>query len=138
MKNGTAATTVFGRLAGLLTMSLGLATFAGPAAAEMVDVSWNEGGRFEHALVIAPGKFVEVCTHLNKGQNLGWSFHSARPTQFNIHYHEGKKVEYPARLDGAKAAEGLLSVALDQDYCWMWGNKSEHAVALSLALQKQP
>lgn len=129
---------VFGRLAGLLTMGLGLSTLAAPAAAEVVEVRWNEGGRFEHALVIAPGKFAEVCTRLSKGQNLGWSFQAARPTQFNIHYHEGKKVEYPARLDGAKAAEGVLIVALDQDYCWMWGNKSERAVELSLALQKQP
>jgi len=42
---------------------------------------------------------------------------------FNIHYHEGKKVDFPAKVDGALAAEGKLSASVDQHYCWMWANK---------------
>ena len=116
----------------LVAALLGTAT----VRAELIDINWSDAGRFEHKAQIAPGKFAEVCGKLSKGQSVNWSFRAERPTQFNIHYHEGKLVVYPAKVDGATAAEGQMNAALDQDYCWMWTNKSDRPVALSLSLQR--
>ena len=117
-----------------LSALLSLASFA--ARAELVEIRWSESGRFEHSAAIAPGKFAEVCGKLSKGQTVAWNFRTEAPTNFNIHYHEGKKVTYPAKIDGAGAAEGQLLAAVDQDYCWMWSNKSDRALTLELTLQR--
>lgn len=117
-----------------LSALLSLTSFA--ARAELVEIRWNESGRFEHKASIAPAQFAEVCGKLSKGQTIAWNFRAEAPTNFNIHYHEGKKVTYPAKIDGAGAAEGQLLAATEQDYCWMWSNKSDRALTLELTLQR--
>ncbi|TDP64095.1 hypothetical protein [Roseateles toxinivorans] len=119
----------------LICAGLGLLAL-GTAHAELVDIRWNDAGRFEYQAQIAPAKFAEVCGKLGKGQRVDWSFRAERPTQFNIHYHESKQVVYPAKVDGASAAEGQLNPALDQDFCWMWSNKTDKPIALTLTLQR--
>lgn len=121
-----------------LCLGIVAASAMNAATAEVVDIRWDAMGRFEHLQPIAPGKFAEVCGKLNKGQSIGWTFKASQPTGFNIHYHEGKKVEFPAKLEGAQAAEGVLKVTSDQDYCWMWSNKSADNVDLTFSVQKQP
>lgn len=121
--------------AGLALAGLAL---LGTARAELVEIRWDAAGRFEHAQILAPGQFAEVCGRLGKGRAIAWSFKSSQPTVFNIHYHEGCKVEYPARFEGARSAEGLLMPALDQDYCWMWSNPTGASAELTLSLQRQP
>lgn len=121
--------------ASLIATGLGL-TLLGTAQAELVDIRWSDSGRFDYEAQIAPAKFAEVCGKLDKGQSVAWSFRAERPTQFNIHYHEGKQVVYPAKVDGASAAEGRLNPTLDQDFCWMWTNKSDAPIALTLTLQR--
>ena len=106
------------------------------AQAHIIDLQWDAQGRFETRLTLDPGKFVEVCGKLSKGQAIAWQFKAEAPMNFNIHYHEGKKVEFPAKLDGATTAEGKLAVAVNQDYCWMWSNKSDKAGNLTLSLQQ--
>ncbi len=108
----------------------------GPAQAEVTDIQWDASGRFDTKALVAPGKFAEICGKLAKGQSVGWVFKAEAPMNFNIHYHEGKKVEFPAKVDGAISAEGQLTVAVDQDYCWMWSNKTDKTAALNLTLQK--
>lgn len=118
-------------------ISAGLAlTALGGANANLVDIRWNDAGRFDYQAQLAPAKFAEVCGKLAKGQQVSWSFKAERPTQFNIHYHEGKQVSYPAKVDGASAAEGQLTVAIDQDYCWMWTNKTDQPIGLTLSLHR--
>nr|WP_316639752.1 hypothetical protein [uncultured Roseateles sp.] len=119
----------------LIIAGLGLLALGGTRA-ELVDIRWNDAGRFDYQAQIAPAKFAEVCGKLGKGQSVTWAFKAERPTQFNIHYHEGKQVVYPAKVDGASAAEGQLNAALDQDYCWMWTNKTDTPIALTLTLQR--
>ena len=38
---------------------------------------------------------------------------------FNVHYHEGKDVRFPAKRAQVSKADGTLDVSVDQDYCWM-------------------
>jgi len=106
------------------------------AHAELIDIQWDVNGRFEKTTSVEPGKFAEICSQLSKGQSSGWAFKAESPMNFNIHYHEGKKAEFPAKVDGAFAAEGKLAVPVDQHYCWMWTNKTDKAGQLTLTVQK--
>ncbi|MBT9504087.1 MAG: hypothetical protein IV092_22775 [Burkholderiaceae bacterium] len=116
----------------LISMLLGAAS----ARAELIDIQWDAHGRFEKTTTVEPGKFAEICSELTKGQSIAWAFKAETPMNFNIHYHEGKKVEFPAKVDGALAAEGKLAVPVDQHYCWMWANKTDKTGQLTLTVQK--
>ena len=120
------------RLMGLLFLVV-----AGTAAqAELVDIAWNGEGRFERRMTVAPGKFAEVCGKLSRADSVAWRFDASGPLNFNVHYHEGKAVRCPERRDALASASGQLQVTLDQDYCWMWANKSGQSVELRLALSR--
>ena len=106
------------------------------ARADIIDIAWNEQGRFERRVSVAPGKFAEVCGKLSRADSVAWRFEASGPLNFNIHYHEGKDVRYPERRDALAGASGRLQVVLDQDYCWMWTNKSGQAVDLNLLLTR--
>ncbi|HEY0858739.1 MAG TPA: hypothetical protein VGE16_16870 [Albitalea sp.] len=107
------------------------------AQAEMVPIAWDSAGRFVHEARVPPGKFVELCEKLPAGSSVQWSFEAGGPLNFNVHYHEGKQVQYPTRLDNAANGQGALKAAIDQDYCWMWSNKAAAEVLLKLRLERR-
>ena len=118
---------------------LSAALLAAPLAhAQVVDILWDAQGQFKRELRADPGKFVELCGKLGLGSKVEWRFDADGSTNFNIHYHEGKTVQFPAKEDGTRAAQGTLRVGSAQDYCWMWSNKTAAAVAVSVELTKQP
>lgn len=120
-----------------ISVALSLAILCSTAArADIIDIAWNEQGRFERRVSVAPGKFAEVCGKLARADSVAWRFDASGPLNFNIHYHEGKDVRYPERRDALAGASGRLQVVLDQDYCWMWTNKSGQAVDLNLLLTR--
>lgn len=120
-----------------ISVALILAIFCSTAArAAIIDIAWTEQGRFERRVSVAPGKFAEVCGKLARADSVAWRFEASGPLNFNIHYHEGKDVRYPERRDALAGASGRLQVVLDQDYCWMWTNKSGQAVDLNLLLTR--
>ena len=120
-----------------ISVALSLAILCSTAArADIIDIAWNEQGRFERRVSVAPGKFAEVCGKLARADSVAWRFEASGPLNFNIHYHEGKDVRYPERRDALAGASGRLQVVLDQDYCWMWTNKSGQAVDLKLLLTR--
>lgn len=118
-------------------MATGLAAAALGASADVVDIVWDGAGRFDTALSVPPGEFAEVCGKLSKGQAVAWGFRAAQPMDFNIHYHEGKEVRFPARRDQSLAAQGVLDPSSGQVYCWMWTNKAQGAVDLSISLSRR-
>lgn len=120
-----------------ISLALILAVLCSTAArADIIEIAWNEQGRFERRVSVAPGKFAEVCGKLARADSVAWRFDASGPLNFNIHYHEGKDVRYPERRDALAGASGRLQVALDQDYCWMWTNKSGQAVDLNVLLTR--
>ena len=121
-----------------LTLMLAAATLAlcKPAAAQMVAIEWDAAGQFGKELAVAPGKFVEACEKLPKGARVSWSFEAATLVDFNIHYHEGKQVRFPARKTQVGKAAGVLRTRRAQDYCWMWTNKGSAEAMLSFRLSK--
>lgn len=105
---------------GILLMTGTLLAPAVAAKEHLVEVTWSPAGDYNTDLRIAPGKFKELCVPLKKGERVEWSFSSPVDTSFNIHYHVGAAVSYPAKVDGIRSAQGTLDVAIDQDYCWKW------------------
>lgn len=103
--------------------------------AAIVDLDWDDRS-FTTDATIAPQKFLEVCGALKKGEAVAWQFKGSAATDFNIHYHVGKKVTYPQKRKGVAGASGKLAVAMDQDYCWMWTNIGSEPVNLSVKLRK--
>lgn len=122
----------------LSTLGLALALFAlsEQAAAQLVPVEWDATGKFSKELPIQPGKFVEVCEKLPKGAKVAWSFDAAARVDFNIHYHEGRKVRFPVKKDQIAKGAGTLVAKVDHDYCWMWKNKATGEATLRFKLAK--
>ena len=108
-----------------------------PARAELIPITWDAGGRYEGNLRLPAGKFVELCKKLPAGETVQWAFEAAGPTNFNVHYHEGKEVHFPAKQEQVTKADGVLKAAIEQDYCWMWTNKAAGDIALKVQLKRK-
>ncbi len=106
------------------------------ATAGVVDIAWNASGRFEHTLSVAPGKFAEVCGKLPAGLKVNWAFEASAPLDFNVHYHVDKDVVFPSKLTAVAAAKDTLETRIEQDYCWMWSNKSSAPATFTIRLQR--
>lgn len=120
------------------SVPLALALAGAGVHAELSDIQWAADGSAVREFQVAPGKFAEWCGPLRRGEKVRWQFEASGPLNFNVHYHEGKEVRFPARQEGAAKADSTLEAALDQDYCWMWTNKSAAPVALKAGLRKLP
>jgi hypothetical protein len=112
------------------------AVFAATARAELVELQWSAAGEFEHRFEIAPAKFAEVCGKLARGARVAWRFDGSAPSDFNIHYHAGNKVVFPAQRKGVTASRGTFKARIDQDYCWMWTNPSAAPLTLRVHLAR--
>jgi hypothetical protein len=117
-------------------LALALLSAVPAARAEIVDLAWDGHGRVDHVTTLAPGKFLELCGPLARGQSIAWSFKAERLLDFNIHYHVGDQVVTPAERKGVAAMDGRLDVKLDQSYCWMWSNKSQQPTGLLVKLAR--
>ena len=104
--------------------------------AQIAEIKWNEAGHAAQEFQVQPEKFAEWCGKLRSGDKVKWGFEAAGPVNFNIHYHEGKDVRFPAKQDAIATAEGTLDVSIDQDYCWMWSNKSSAPVTVKVHVSK--
>ncbi|WP_428420449.1 hypothetical protein [Methylibium sp.] len=104
--------------------------------AEAVDITWDTAGRFEHTVSVAPGKPVEVCGKLPARVKVRWDYRAAAPLDFNVHYHVGKSIVFPAKRSAAVVAQGRLDTKVEQDYCWMWTNKAAEPAALTVRLAR--
>lgn len=117
--------------------AMALAVMCTATKAEVVDITWDAQQQFGRRLEVAPARFVELCGQLTGPATVAWQFEASEVLNFNVHYHEGKDVRFPARQDGVSTLQGELKVERDQDYCWMWTNKSRRAATLSVTLKKQ-
>jgi hypothetical protein len=114
-----------------------LAALPATVAAQAL-IEWKGDQRYEKTHTVAPGKFAELCTRLGAGAGVQWAFAADAPLDFNIHYHVGNGIEYPAKADGSRREKGTLVAASAQDYCWMWTNKGASPVALEVDLAPRP
>ena len=108
----------------------------GGARADVVDIRWSTDGSFTHKGKIAAGKFVEVCGKLPSGVKVRWDFEAGTPVDFNVHYHVGKEVVFPSKQSAVSRGNDTLDAKVEQDYCWMWTNKSAAPTPLVVHLQR--
>ncbi len=106
------------------------------AASHIVDIAWAADGRFVRSANIDAGKFVEFCGKLNADDAVQWSFDASAPVDFNIHYHRGSDTEFPAKQAQVSAGRDTLRVAVAEDYCWMWSNKTTRRLRVNVRLQR--
>ena len=111
------------------------ASFATSAPAQALGIVWDESRAFETNAAVVSGKFAEVCGKLSRGEVVVWKFEGDRLLDFNIHYHAGSRSSSPT--SEVPDASGELTVTTDQDYYWMWTNRTETPgrVALKLRLR---
>lgn len=123
----------------VVAVALAASISAAHAAGEMVlsPVPWDSQGRYEQEMQVPDEGVVEVCEKLAAAAKVAWRFDAGAPLDFNLHFHAGKKVEMPVRKDQARRGSGLFKAKSEQDYCWMWTNKSGSAVQLVMQLQRR-
>ena len=117
------------RLAVLALMVIPLAS-----QADYSDIAWDSQGHAHQHFAAPPGKLVEYCGDLEAGDKVDWHFEASAPLDFNIHHHVGDAVHFAAKQAGVATAKGELDAPSDQDYCWMWTNKSNATVSLDVDL----
>ncbi|MEY3140460.1 MAG: hypothetical protein RL298_1201 [Pseudomonadota bacterium] len=131
----TATESVISMVSAPMLLLFALACCVSTSQAELISFKLDANLSFKTQTNIQPGKFSEVCGKLKKGNLIRWQFDSSAPLDFNIHYHEGKEVIFPYKMNAIKSAKEELLISLDQDYCWMWTNKSSEAVKLEMNLR---
>ena len=123
-------------LAASVALVLALAVMARSTQADVVDIAWDANGRFERNVHVTSGKFAEICGKLPAGLKVGWDFEASAPLDFNVHYHVGKEVVFPSKLIAVVTAKDTLATKIDQDYCWMWSNKTAASATIKVKLQR--
>jgi hypothetical protein len=97
---------------------------AGTAAAQKADKA-AKAAEPPKPTVLKAGKMHEVCMTLSSAQRLEYTFSTAKPVDFNIHYHRGETVYYPVkRPKTTNEADRFTPATGRSDYCMMWENKS--------------
>ena len=124
------------RLAASLTVAFAALAVASTVRADIIDIAWDASGRFERTVTVAPGKFAELCGKLPAGLKVRWDFEASAPLDFNVHYHVGKDVVFPSKMAATRKAKDVLDTQIEQDYCWMWSNKTSAAASLRVELQR--
>ena len=118
------------------TLFIALVMLATSARADVVDIRWSHDRRFTHDGVIPAGKFVEICGKIPAGAKVLWEFKAGALVDFNVHYHQAKEVIYPVKLAAVATAKDILATTSEQEYCWMWSNKSDAAATLTVELAR--
>lgn len=85
-------------------------------------------------LIAPPGEFIELCTTLKAGRVITWQFNADAPVAFHTHFHVDGDVRAPENMSAITAAQGRLTPKGDNDYCWLWSNRSTMPVAIRARL----
>lgn len=104
------------------------------ARASVVEIVWDHEGNFEHRAELEAGGFAEVCGALSLDERVRWAFDASAALDFNIHYHEGAEVVYPAEFPSTVERTDVLVAPVEQTYCWMWTNRLDSPVTVTLRL----
>lgn len=89
-----------------------------PVAASAATPAASGERAFSHTL--KPGGIAEECLRMDAGRSRTFHWTADGPVDFNIHYHQGKDVSYPVKLNGQQEGRGMFTAKAGEDYCWMW------------------
>ena len=119
-----------------VAMTLSAMSIMSSAHANLLALKWNEQGEFRHQGQIKAGGILEVCGKLPNKLRVDWDFKSDQALESNIHFHLGKEVKLPVKLDAKTEWKDRFKTKLAQDYCWMWRNRSDQVAEITLSLMK--
>jgi hypothetical protein len=86
----------------------------------------------ERQVVAPPRDFVEICTAVKAGRAIIWQFEADAPLAFNTHFHVEGDVRAPENMSSVSAAQGRISPKGDNDYCWLWSNRTTLPVSIRM------
>ncbi len=75
-------------------------------------------------VALQPGKFHEECMELKAGQEMPYHFKASTEVAFNIHFHKGKAVEFPVKVDAIRESAQIFKPMMTEHFCWMWKNNA--------------
>ena len=86
----------------------------------------------ERQVVAPPRDFVEICAAVKAGRAIIWQFEADAPLAFNTHFHVKGDVRAPENMSSVSAAQGRISPKGDNDYCWLWSNRTTLPVSIRM------
>lgn len=110
--------------------------YAKTSTAGVLDIHFDQEQRYTMKETLAVGKSLELCGLLAQKKQINWRFESDQKLDFNIHYHVGEAVHFPAKLKQSKTSTGQLNVEQEQTYCWMWTNRSKKSASVFANLEQ--
>ena len=85
---------------------------------------------------LAPFEFREFCLDLAAQDEIRYDFRSDQPVEFNIHYHEDMKIQFPVQLSGTTVHADKFVADGDRLYCLMWTNQGLGTSSLTYQLMR--
>ncbi|WP_269532360.1 hypothetical protein [Chitinimonas sp. BJYL2] len=99
----------------------------------------NAAAADTHTVTLAAGKGHEACMDLKSGDRLEYGFSASNKLAFNLHFHDGDRVEMPVPESlQDKVPAGSHVAAITQHYCLMWTNPHQSASQLAYRYQVVP
>ena len=83
-------------------------------------------------LIVPPRDFVELCAAVAMDRTVMWQFEADTPLAFNTHFHVDGDVRAPETMSAVSAAQGRLKPKGDNDYCWLWSNRTTLPVSVRM------
>jgi len=71
-------------------------------------------------LSLARRKFGEVCLDMAENDTIRYQFRADQPVTFDIHYHDGRRVQKPVHVNKVAEKSDSFVAGEDQSYCLMW------------------
>jgi hypothetical protein len=92
--------------------------------------------QIQQTATIQPGQVEESCLTMAAGERLEFSFSANTGLDFNIHYHDEKKVHFPVDEKTLSEWKGVYIAPDKQHYCLMWtNNHATQPASLSYAYE---
>lgn len=91
----------------------------------------DPGKKVEKRATIAPSDVEEKCLILQPHQTLKYSFTSAKPLRFNLHYHLKERTVFHIKEETSSHSEEFRPVKGQNVYCLEWNNPHSNDVELN-------
>jgi len=89
----------------------------------------------ETSTTIFPYKSKEKCFLLKAGEKVSFSFNANLAVNFNLHFHQGKQVNYPIKYQMVKTLFKDYTSESENTYCLMWKNSKSHKIQLTYQIK---
>lgn len=117
--------------------ALALALSALGTAATPKPPAWNAQGAAQQVLTVEPSQVQSLCMPLRANQRVVWAFVAQAPLDFDLQFNDGSRLVPSARRQGVQEARDQLDVAQTREHCWIWRNRGEQPVQVSVQLRRR-